>query len=134
MTLTSTGNVPGETILVVDDDVIVRMIISEYLRHCGYRVIEAASADEALTVFNHSEIKVDVLLTDVGTPGSMDGFGLAKWVRANRPEVDVALAGTVERAAAAARELCDEGPLSKPYEPQTVVDRIKRLRAARKKK
>ena len=39
-----------ETVLVIDDEVIARMVISEYLRHCGYRVIEAANSDEALAV------------------------------------------------------------------------------------
>jgi hypothetical protein len=39
-----------ETVLVVDDEVVARMVISEYSRHCGYRVIEAANSDEALAV------------------------------------------------------------------------------------
>jgi CheY-like chemotaxis protein len=120
-----------ETILVVEDEVFARMVISEYLRHCGYKVIEAASADEALTILKHTEIKIDVLFTVVQLPGSVDGFGLATWVRKNRPDLDVVLTGTLPGAVKSAAELCDDGPLPKPYEPRLVADRIRRLRAAR---
>jgi hypothetical protein len=61
----------------------------------------------------------------------MDGFGLAKWVRENRPGVQVILTGSVEKAAHAAGDLCLEGPhLAKPYEPHQVVEWIKRLKAS----
>jgi CheY-like chemotaxis protein len=120
-----------QTVLVVDDEVLIRMVISEYLRGCGYRVIEAASADEALTVLQHLETKVDVVFSDIDMPGSMDGFALSHWLRANRPSIDVILAGSITRAADEAAELCDAGPLPKPYEPQLVIDRIRRLLAAR---
>jgi len=131
--LTSLETKPSalETILVVEDEVIVRMVISEYLRGCGYRVIEAASADEALVVLQHTEIGIDVLFSDIEMPGSMDGFALATWVRMNRPSLDVILTGTVPRAANAAAELCESGPLAKPYEPTAVLDLIRRLMAAR---
>jgi CheY-like chemotaxis protein len=125
-----------ETVLVVEDEVFVRMVISDYLRSCGYKVIEAANADEALIVLQHLEITVDVLFSDIEMPGTMDGFALANWVRANRPGLDVILTGSVPRAANAAAELCDSGPLPKPYESHVVVDHIRQLlaaRAARKK-
>jgi hypothetical protein len=67
--------------------------------------------------------------------GPMNGFGFANWVRTNRPGVEIILAGTPERAAHAAAELCDEGPmLMKPYEPQIVVDRVRQLLAARQRR
>ncbi len=118
---------------MVEDEVVIRMVISEYLRGCGYKVIEAASADEAVIVLQHLDIKVDVVFSDIEMPGSMDGFALSTWVRANRSGVDVILTGTVARAANAAADLCESGPLPKPYEPQIAVDRIRRLLAARKK-
>jgi CheY-like chemotaxis protein len=120
-----------ETVLVVEDEVFIRMVIAEYLRSCGYKVIEAANADEALLVLEHVEIRVDVVFSDIEMPGSMDGFALSTWVHANRPELDVILTGSVPRSANAAAELCDSGPLPKPYEPQIVVDRIRRLIGAR---
>ena len=59
-------------------------------------------------------------------------FGFAQWARSVRPGVDIVLAGTPERAAHAAGELCEQGPhLMKPYEPKVVLDRIKGLLAAR---
>ena len=120
-----------ETILVVEDEVIARMVISEYLRHCGYKVVEAANADEALTILRHTEINIDVVFTVVQLPGTVDGFGLATWIRKNRPTLDVILTGTIPGAAKSAADLCDEGTLPKPYEPNLVTDRIRRLRATR---
>jgi len=122
-----------ETILVVEDDILVRMPIAHYLRDCGYKVIEAANADEATTVLLHQETRIDIVFSDIEMPGSIDGFGLAKWVRDHRPGLDVILAGTVSRAVDAAKDLCDEGPVPKPYESQVVYDRIRRLLAARKR-
>jgi DNA-binding NtrC family response regulator len=120
-----------ETILVVEDDVLIRMPIAQYLRDCGYRVIEAVSADEAMTVLMHKETQVDMVFSDIEMPGSTDGFGLSKWIRDNRPGIDVILTGTVPRALKAAKELCDDGPLPKPYEPKAVHDYIRRLLTAR---
>ena len=120
-----------ETILVVDDEILIRMVISAYLRDCGYKVIEATSADEALTILQHLDIRVDVVFSDIEMPGSMDGFALSTWIRAHRPGLDVVLAGTVKRAVNAAKELCEEGTLPKPYEPQAVLSRIRKLMARR---
>ena len=76
-----------DVVLVVEDEVLIRMVIADYLRTCGYRVIEAASADEALVILQHTEFQVDVVFSDIEMPGSMDGFALSKWLRANRPGV-----------------------------------------------
>jgi CheY-like chemotaxis protein len=70
-----------ETVLVVEDDVLIRMPIAQYLRDCGYKVIEAANGDEAMAVLSHKETVVDVVFTDIEMPGALDGFGLAKWTR-----------------------------------------------------
>jgi CheY-like chemotaxis protein len=131
------GTTEQEVVVVVEDEILIRMVIADYLRGCGYRVIEAASADEAMVILQHKEFEVDVVFSDIDMPGSMDGFALSKWLRANRPGVDVILAGSVTRAADAAGELCDSAPVPKPYEPQLAADRIRQLmalRSARKKK
>ncbi len=125
-----------QTVLVVEDEVFVRMVISDYLRSCGYKVIEAANADEALVVLQHTEITVDVVFSDIEMPGPMGGFELAKWLHTYRPGVEVILTGNIPRAAEAASELCESSPLPKPYEPQIAADRIRQLmalRASRKK-
>ena len=119
-----------QTILVVEDEVLTRLVIAEYLRECGYKVHEAASADEAVAVLEAPEVSVDIVFSDVLMPGSMDGFGLAKWIRARRPEIAVILTSSVDRSADIAGMLCEAGPLlEKPYEPHGVVDRIKQLMA-----
>jgi CheY-like chemotaxis protein len=121
-------------ILVVEDDVLIRMPIASYLRDCGYRVIEAADGDEALAVLAQAEINVEILLTDAEMPGVLDGFGLLKWVRENRPDIRAILAGTPSRAVSAAGGLCEETPwVVKPYQPQTVHDHIRGLLAARER-
>jgi CheY-like chemotaxis protein len=120
---------PSQTILVVEDEVLIRLVIAEYLRECGYKVYEAAHADEALAVLQSPDVPIDIVFSDVVMPGRMDGFGLARWIRANRPDVHVILTSGVDRSAEVAGMLCETGPLlEKPYEPQGVVDRIKQFR------
>jgi CheY-like chemotaxis protein len=105
-------------------------VISDYLRHCGYRVIEANSGEEAIQALQHEKFDVTAVLSDVELPGELSGFGLAQWMRQNKPAVPIVLSSAVERAAQLAGDLCEQGPtLSKPYDPKTVVDHIKRLKA-----
>ncbi len=129
--MTNKPEVQG-TVLLVEDEVLVRMPIAQYLRDCGYKVIEAVNADEAITVLLHKETVVDIVFSDIEMPGAVDGFGLAKWIREHRPGLNVLLAGTVPRAVENAKELCEQGPVPKPYEAQIVHNHIKRLLAARK--
>jgi CheY-like chemotaxis protein len=127
----SSSAAASETILIVEDEVLIRLVISGYLGDCGYKVIEAANGDEALLVLQQ-DVKIDIVFSDVEMPGSLDGFGLSRWVRQHRPGLEVVLAGNPARAADAAAALCESGPtLSKPYEAQVVVDRIRRLLAER---
>ncbi len=122
---------PSKTVLVVDSEIIVRMTLGDYLRHCGYRVIEAASGEEALTVLKDADLPIDVALMEVELRGEIDGFHLAAWIRNRRPQITVILAATPKKAAKAAGDLCEEGPMmSKPYDPQLGVDRIRRLKSS----
>ena len=121
-----------KTVLVLDGDVLVRMPVVQFLRDCGYRVVEAASTDEAIVILQKTNIPVDVVLSDIDIPGSMNGFGFAQWARSIRPELKILLAGTPERTVKNAAELCGAGPmLKRPYEHKLVLDRIKRLLVAR---
>ena len=120
------------SVLIVDGDIVSRHVIADYLRHCGYAVVEAANTDEALVGLAEPTLSIDVILCDVSALGSRSAFELATWVRANRPELEVKLAQGAEIAAQTAAELCENGPhLRRPYEPEAVVDYIKRLRAGR---
>lgn len=113
------------TVLVVEDEVLVRMLICDFLRDCGFRVIEAANADEATRVLSTGD-PVDVVFTDIHMPGTLDGFGLAKWIRAERPGVKVILTSGLARTVEAAGDLCDHGPvMAKPYDLQEVERRIR---------
>src|SRR5262249_50315197 len=107
------------------------MPISQYLRDCGYKVIEAANAEEAMTVLSHKETTIDIVFTDIEMRGAVDGFGLAQWVRQHRPGLEVLLAGTLPRTVQQAKELCEDGPIPKPYDALAVHDRIRKLLATR---
>lgn len=120
------------SILIVDGDIVSRHVIADYLRHCAYAVVEAANTDEAFVALGEPTLSIDVILCDVSALGSRNGSELATWVRSNRPELEVRLAAGAEVAAQTAAELCESGPhLARPYEPEAVVDYIKRLRAGR---
>ena len=80
----------GETVLVVEDEALVRTALAETLRDLRYRVVEAADADAALAVLD-SGTAVEAILTDLTMPGTMDGLGLAAAARARVPAVPVVL-------------------------------------------
>ncbi len=126
--LTPQPTTPAPTVLVVEDEVLIRLVIADYLRECGYRVHEAANAAEAVVVLESPTVTIDIVFSDVQMPGEMDGFGLARWVRVHQPDVRVILTSSVERSADIAATLCEAGPLlEKPYEPTGVVERIRQL-------
>jgi CheY-like chemotaxis protein len=119
------------TVLVAEDEVLVRMAVSEYLRDCGYRVIEASNGDEAVA-FLRTDAHVDVVFTDVTMPG-MNGFDLSRWVRCERPEVHVILTSGATKASREAADLYEDGPvMGKPYDHGEVERRIRALLARRK--
>jgi CheY-like chemotaxis protein len=122
---------PGHNLLVVDGEVLSRLVIADYLRECGYRVHEAANSSEAMEVLGSPDVPIDLVLCDVRMPdGSMDGFGLARWIREHHADVKVVLSSGATRSADIAGELCESGPLmKKPYDPQHAVSRIKQLLA-----
>ncbi len=119
------------SVLIVNVDIVSRHAIADYLRHCGYAVVEAANTDEALIALREPTLSIDVIVCDIAAIGERSGFELASWVRENRPELEVRLAGTLEKAVSTAAELCESGPhLARPYEPDGVVNYIKCLRGA----
>jgi CheY-like chemotaxis protein len=122
---------PPSTILVVEPDILVRMVIASFLRDCGYKVLEGVTAADVIAVLRSGQ-KIDVVFSEVRLRGKVDGFGLARRVRAHHPDVDVILTSGAARAADKASDLCDDGPLEKPYHPQEVVRRINLLRERRR--
>jgi CheY-like chemotaxis protein len=115
-------------ILLVEDEVLIRMAASEYLQECGFTVLEASSAAEAIKMLQGSETQIDVVFSDVRMPGEMDGFGLAKWIRLNRPGMAVLLTSGDAKMADVATGLCEKLDIvSKPYDFQFTVARIRQL-------
>ena len=115
-------------LLLVEHEAVERTALASYLRDCGYRVVEAVSAEEAEAALA-MDAGIDIAFIAADLPGDRDGFTLARQLRARREGLRVLLAATVERAATLAGELCADGPnVRKPYEPQALVDWIKRLR------
>jgi len=113
--------------MVVDADILARMAIAEYLRDCGYRVIEGVSSAEVRAVLEAGHA-VDVLLIDMHLQASEDGFAIVQMVRAEHPQIAVIRTSSTAKLADRAGELCDDGPLAKPYHPQELLRRIQRLR------
>lgn len=123
---------PG--ILIVDADVVVRHVLAEYLRACGYLVAEAVSADEALDILEHQGERMETVLIDMDAPGTLQGFSFVRHLRTTYPDLTVVTAASTAKAADHAADLCDEGPmLARPYHPQQVMDEIRRLVAKRER-
>lgn len=79
------------TILVVEDDAIVRMLIVDVLEELEFTVVEAADAEEALKIVENARQTIDLMMTDVGLP-DMDGKQLATKVRELRPTLPILFA------------------------------------------
>jgi len=130
------------TLLIVETEVLVRSPLAQYLRECGYLVLEASDATEARQLLSDGLKQIDIVLADIDavpadpkTRGE-NGFTLANWIRKTHPGIQVILAGSVATAAEKAGDLCEDGPpeISKPYDHQLVLKHIKRLLAARERK
>ncbi len=78
----------GETVLVVDDEPTIRMLVTEVLQELGYTAIEAADGKSGLKILQ-SPRRVDLLITDVGLPGGLNGRQLADQAATTRPELKV---------------------------------------------
>lgn len=118
---------PGEifdTVLVVEDEMLIQMCTADHLRDCGYQVFEASTVAEAIAILN-AEDSIDIIFTDINMPGGRDGFDLTRWVAVNRPEVKVILTSGGVDAAGLAADLCHAGPMiAKPYRMPNVAARI----------
>jgi DNA-binding response OmpR family regulator len=126
----SSGN-GATTVMVVEPDILIRMVIADYLRECGYRVIEGLAAADVHAVLRAGE-PVHIVMADVELADGADGFHLAREIRRNHPDIDVILSSSAARSAEKAGDLCDDGPLEKPYHPQEALRRIAALRERRR--
>jgi PAS domain S-box-containing protein len=116
----------GEVVLVIDDEPTIRMLIAEVLTEAGYAVIEAPDGPAGLRVLE-SNARVDLLITDVGLPGGMNGRQVADAARVNRPNLKVLfITGYAENAVVARGQLA-KGMfvVAKPFQMEVLAKRIR---------
>jgi PAS domain S-box-containing protein len=118
----------GEVVLLVDDDPTIRMLAREVLTDAGYAVIEAPDGPSGLRILE-SNAKIDLLITDVGLPGGLNGRQVADAARTSRPDLKVLfITGYAENAVVGGGRL-EKGMflLSKPFEMELLAARIQEI-------
>lgn len=118
----------GETVLVVDDDPTVRMLVTEVLSENAYNILEATDGPSAARLIE-SDCRIDLLITDVGLPGGMNGRQIADAARMRRPDLKVLfITGYAESSAVTNGNL---GPgmavLAKPFAMSTLGSKIRTM-------
>jgi signal transduction histidine kinase len=118
----------GERILVVEDEGPLRILIAEALRDMGYRPIEADTAASGLAILH--EMPVDLLVTDVGLPGGMNGRQMAEAARAGRPDLKVLfITGYAHRPSLGEGPILEPGMdmLAKPFSLDRLAQKIREM-------
>jgi CheY-like chemotaxis protein len=127
---TASGVAPGdgETVLVVDDEPTLRMLISDVLEENGYKVLTAINGPTALAHLK-SDATIDLLITDIGLPSGMNGRQLAGEARKHRPDLKVLfITGFAENAAVGHGHLDhDVDVMTKPFEITSFAEKVKEL-------
>jgi len=124
----------GETVLVIDDEPAVRMLIVDVLEETGYTAIEASDGPAGLRVLQ-SDARVDLLITDVGLPGGMNGRQVADAGRVVRPRLKVLfITGYAENAVVSGGHL-DPGMqiITKPFAMEALAVKIREMVEAQDK-
>ncbi|MFM9922578.1 response regulator [Variovorax sp. H27-G14] len=119
----------GDTVLVVDDEPALRMIIVEVMQGLGYATLEAGDGAEALRILQAPRQRIDLLVSDVGLPGGMNGRQVADAARTARPGLKVLfITGYAENAVLSHGHL-DPGMhvMTKPFEMDVLARRVKQL-------
>jgi len=117
-----------ETILVVDDEPAVRLLIAELLEDLGYIVLQAERGADALTILQ-SKVAIDLLITDVGLPGGMNGRQVADAARDVRPDLKILFVTGYAENAALAHDTLEPGMhvLPKPFAIAELIGRVTEL-------
>lgn len=116
------GPVAAARILLVEDEALIRILVAEELRDADYEVVEASSADEALELLGSSH-SVDLVISDVRMPGTIDGLGLLEAVKAQSPDLPfIVTSGHVEASLAIGRGA--DQFLAKPFSMHVVLSAV----------
>ncbi|MBI5127971.1 MAG: PAS domain-containing protein [Rhodopseudomonas palustris] len=120
----------GETVLVVEDEAVVREVVVEMLRDQGYRVLEAVDGPSGLAIVQGDE-RIDLLLSDIGLPG-LNGRELADRARLARPDIKVLLMTGYAESAAMTEGIREAGIelMTKPFDHGDLLRRIRAMVAA----
>lgn len=114
------------SVLVVEDEALVRFVAVELLEEGGFQVLEAANVREAVALLENEKVAVDVVFSDVQMPGGLDGCDLARWVRDNRPGLPVILASGRVRDDLLPADLVEVAPImAKPYQGEVLKQRLR---------
>ncbi len=118
----------GQVVLVIDDEPTVRMLVAEVLTESGYAVIEAVDGPAGLRLLE-SNTRIDLLITDVGLPGGMNGRQVADAARVARPHLKVLFITGYAENAAIGRGRLDNGMfiLTKPFQMEVLASRIREI-------
>jgi CheY-like chemotaxis protein len=118
----------GEVVLVIDDDPTVRMLVAEVLADLGYAVIESPDGPAGLKVLD-SDAPIDLLITDVGLPGGMNGRQVADAARVKRPDLKVLfITGYAENAVIGKQRLAaGMFVMTKPFQLDILAQRIREI-------
>ncbi|KQM80343.1 hypothetical protein ASE76_04195 [Xylophilus sp. Leaf220] len=116
----------GETVLVVDDESAVRMLILDALQDQGYTVLAAADGDGAMSILR-SDVRVDLLVTDVGLPGGMNGRQIADAARVDRPGLPVLFVTGYAEGAMSGEMPSGMHLLAKPFSMDLLSARVREL-------
>ena len=118
----------GETILVVDDEALLRTLMTEVLQEAGYSVLAAFDGTSGLKILQ-SDVRIDLLVTDVGLPGGMNGRQLADAARETRQRLKVLFVTGYAENAATGRGLLADGMhvVSKPFDLAVFTNKVREL-------
>jgi PAS domain S-box-containing protein len=118
----------GETVLVIDDEPTVRMLLVDVLEEAGYIAIEAGDGPTGLKVLQ-SSVRIDLLITDVGLPGGMNGRQVAEAARVNRPGLKVLFVTGFAENAAVGNGLLDPGMevIAKPFAVTALGNKVRQM-------
>ncbi len=115
-------------ILLVEDEELIREIMSESLRDAGFDVVGASSGQEAMDLFDQRPKHFTMLVTDFNMPGQMDGGALAKRIREKAPALPVVIvSGRPDVFRQSWRTELNFSLLQKPYRPHELVELARTL-------
>ena len=122
-----TPRAEGETVLVVEDEALLRELVVEILGELGYRIIEAADGPEGLKVVQSKKQRIDLLVTDIGLPG-LNGRQLADAARESRPGLKVLfMTGYAENAVFGNGLDSGMQMITKPFNPDALASRVREM-------